>query len=212
MVGIGKKSIMTVYSSPVGIRSHQVRFALSLKDVNFELIDIFGNLKAQNEVYEFNPYGEAPVILDRDLVLHESFLIMEYLDERFPYPPLMPVYPVVRAKLRLLIYRIYKDWFTHVDVLENEKSSDLQIKKAKKELLDALIGINENFKQNKYFMGEEITLIDCVVGPLLWRLPHWQIKLPDSAKAVKSYAEQLFELEAFGKSLSMAEHEIREMR
>ena len=161
------------------------------------------------ELMEINPYGTVPTLVDRDLVLYRSQIIMEYLDERFPHPPLLPVYPVARAKSRLMIARIDKDWYSLVEKIQ---FGDEEISQgARKQLQESLLSVVPVFMNSKFFLSEEFSLIDCCIAPILWRLPALGIELPAAkAKAIDAYAERVFERQAFQASLTDAEREMRE--
>lgn len=203
-----KRSIMTLYSGSVDIFSHRVRIVLAEKGVSVEVIntDISDKDKLE-DLLELNPYGNTPTLVDRELVLYDSNIIMEYLDERFPHPPLMPVYPVARAKTRLMIYRIDREWCDLVRKIETGKTTDIQA--ASKELRNYLIKLAPVFSGSAYFLNEDFSLVDCCIAPILWRLPSWGITLPPEAKAVQKYAERIFARDSFQASLTEAEHELR---
>jgi RNA polymerase-associated protein len=159
------------------------------------------------ELIELNPYQRVPTLVDRDLVLYESNIIMEYLDERFPHPPLLPVYPVARAKSRLMMFRIETDWYSLMHQIgANNEASEA----ARKELRENLVSLAPVFGNQPYFMSEDFSLVDCYLAPLLWRLPVLGIDLPNSANAIKVYAKKLFQRESFQASLTEAERELRE--
>jgi RNA polymerase-associated protein len=155
---------------------------------------------------ELNPYGGVPVLVDRDLVLYDSQVIMEYLDERFPHPPLMPVDPVSRGRTRMTLRRIQRDW----DGLVDQIVSGQDIAQAAKELRESLTVVSPIFEQKPFFMSDEFSLMDCAVAPILWRLPAYGIELPPQARAIKNYAERLFDLDAFQASLTEVEREIQQ--
>lgn len=203
-----KRSIMTLYSGSVDIFSHRVRIVLAEKGVSVEVIntDISDKDKLE-DLLELNPYGNSPTLVDRELVLYDANIIMEYLDERFPHPPLMPVYPVARAKTRLMIYRIDREWGDLVRRIESGKASDVQT--ATKELKNYLIKLAPVFNNAAYFLNEDFSLVDCCIAPILWRLPAWGITLPPEAKAVVKYAERMFARDSFQASLTEAEQELR---
>lgn len=204
-----RRSIMTLYSGALDIYSHQVRIVLAEKGVNVDVINVDAH-HASEDLLELNPYNTLPTLVDRELVLYQSPVIMEYLDERFPHPPLLPVYPVARAKSRLMMHRIDKDWYSLLHTIETTPESKEAVG-ARKELQEALLVLAPVFNEMPYFLSEEFSLVDCVVGPLLWRLPHLGIEL--SAKAAKPiwhYADRLFKRDAFQSSLTEAEREIRE--
>ena len=204
-----RRSSMTLFSDPNSQYSHRVRIVLAEKGVTVDIEDIDSKNVTQ-EILEANPYGTLPTLVDRDLALYESKVVMEYLDERFPHPPLLPVYPVARAQSRLWIYRIERDWCTLVDTIidnpESKKSAS-----ARKEFRESLIAISDIFSEMPYFMSEEFTLVDCCLAPMLWRLPQLDIELPNTrqTKSLQAYIDRLFDRPAFQESLTDLEREIR---
>ena len=197
---------MTLYSGAVDIFSHRVRIVLAEKGVSADVINTDTPEKLE-DLLELNPYGITPTLVDRELVLYDASIIMEYLDERFPHPPLMPVYPVARAKTRLMIYRIDRDWGNLVRKIESGKAADVQA--AAKELRNYLIKLAPVFNSSAFFLNEEFSLVDCCIAPILWRLPSWGITLPPEAKAVHKYAERMFARDSFQASLTEAEQDLR---
>jgi len=210
MAEVAKRSIMTLYSSNLDIYSHQVRIVLAEKGVNFEVIDVEPNNKPE-DLADLNPYNTVPTLVDRDLVLFEARIIMEYLDERFPHPPLMPVYPVARARSRLMMHRVQRDWYSLMNIIVDPKENENNIDKAKKELRDSLITLGPVFSDTAFFLSEEFTLVDCCLAPLLWRLDSMGIELNGrGSKEVLGYMDRLFERESFQASLTILEQELRE--
>ena len=206
---VAKRSSMTFYSDGESHYSHRVRILLAEKGVTVETIDVDLDNKPE-DLATLNPYNTLPTLVDRDLVLYEADIMMEYLDERFPHPPLFPVYPVARAQSRLWIYRIRKDWCTLVDPIMAGSGTPSQLDKMRKELRESLISIAPIFGEKPYFMNDEFTIVDCVVCPILWRLPFMGIDLGKS-KAVKlllDYRDRLFERESILASLSEQEKEM----
>ncbi len=201
-----KRSVMTLYSDPESIHCHRVRFVLAEKNVTVDIVDA-DPLNLPEDVLELNPYGSLPTIFDRDLTLYDSRIIMEYLDERFPHPPLLPVDPVNRAASRLYLYRVDNDWYTKVEtILKGGKGAAA----ARKELRDSLISTVPVFSAMEYFMSENFSVVDASIAPLLWRLPMLGIELPPAvAKDINTYAERLFSREAFQQSLTEEEKEMR---
>jgi RNA polymerase-associated protein len=201
-----KRSVMTLYSDPNSIHCHRVRFVLAEKNVTVDIIDA-DPLDLPEDVVEMNPYGTLPTILDRDLTLYDSRIIMEYLDERFPHPPLLPVDPVNRAASRLYLHRVDTDWYSKVEtILKGGKTATT----ARKELRESLITTVPVFKAMDFFMSENFSVVDASIAPLLWRLPMLGIELsPAAAKEVDKYANRLFERDAFQQSLSEEEREMR---
>ncbi|MBV2092328.1 MAG: stringent starvation protein A [gamma proteobacterium symbiont of Stewartia floridana] len=200
-----KRSVMTLYSDPTDPYCHRVRMVLAEKNITYEVEDI-DPLNVPEEVMELNPYGTLPTLVDRDLKLYESRIIMEYLDERFPHPPLLPVDPVSRSTSRLLMYRVETDWYRQLDIILSGKK---EAAKARKELRESLISTAPVFGAKPFFMSDEFSLVDCAIAPLLWRLPEMGIEIPASAKGLHEYSKRLFEKESFIKSLSEAEQEMR---
>lgn len=200
-----RKSIMNLFSSVTDLYSHRVRIVLAEKGINFESVDV-DPAHPPEDLMELNPYGKVPTLVDRDLVLYDAQVIMEYLDERFPHPPLMPVDPVSRAQSRMTLCRIQQDWDSLVDKMQ--KSRDKA--KIAKELCDSLTVIAPIFEHKPFFMSDELSLLDCAVAPILWRLPVYGIKLPAAAKPLEDYAQRLFDTESFQSSLSEKEREMRE--
>ena len=197
-----KRSIMTLYSSALDIYSHQVRIVLAEKGVSVDIFNVDPNQPCE-DLSELNPYNSLPTLVDRDLVLYRAMVIMEYLDERFPHPPLLPVYPVSRAKSRLMIYRIERDWYSLLSRIEADDAS------ARDELKNSLISLAPVFAEMPYFLNDEFTLVDCCIAPLLWRLPRYGIELPRTAKSLFQYQNRVFNRESFQVSLTEAEREIR---
>jgi len=208
MATVAKRSIMTLYTGSDDVYSHQVRIVLAEKGVNFEAIEVLDNRQPPEDLIDLNPYNTVPTLVDRELVLFEAPIIMEYLDERFPHPPLMPVYPVARARSRLMVRRVEKDWYSLMNTIlaGNEKEAE----QGRKELTESLLTLAPVFSETPYFLNEEFSLIDCCLAPLLWRLPVMGIQLTGrGAREVTNYMELLFERESFQASLSDIEREMR---
>lgn len=206
---VAKRSSMTFYSDPASQYSHRVRIVLAEKGVAVDIKDVDPDDMPQ-EIADINPYNSLPTLVDRDLTLFEHYVMMEYLDERFPHPPLLPVYPVARAESRQYMARIQRDWCDKVDVIVAAKSKD-SVTKARKELRESLLAIAPLFDEKPFFMSEEFTLVDCCVAPILWRLPALGIDLTEKqAKPIHKYMERLFERESFQISLSEVEQEMRD--
>ncbi|ABI37685.1 Glutathione S-transferase, N-terminal domain protein [Shewanella sp. MR-4] len=204
-VAANKRSVMTLFSGADDLYSHQVRIVLAEKGVTVDVLQVDPN-EMPEDLLEVNPYNSVPTLLDRELVLYESRIIMEYLDERFPHPPLMPVYPVSRGQSRLMMHRIDTDWYSLVDRIRKGDRAEA----ARKELTESLLSISPVFGEVPYFMSEEFGLADCYLGPLLWRLPVLGIELDSRvAKDIKAYMTRIFERESFKASLTEAEREMR---
>ena len=206
---VAKRSSMTFYSDPGCHYSHRVRIVLAEKGVTVDIEDVDGK-SIPEEVLELNPYASLPTLVDRDLALYETKVMMEYLDERFPHPPLLPVYPVARAMSRQFMHRIERDWCAQVDKIVHSPESKTA-EKARKELRESLISIAPIFADLPYFMNEEFTLVDCCLGPILWRLESLGIELPNNRQTqpLHDYMTRLFERESFQESLSELERELQ---
>ena len=201
-----KRSVMTLFSSDSDPYSHSVRIVMAEKGINHETQPVDLDNKP-TELQDMNPYDEVPTLVDRDLVLYESRIIMEYLDERFPHPPLMPVDPVSRARNRLFLHRVYKDWYSLFD--EVMWATKNKAAKARTALAESLAITAPIFSQKPFFMSEEFTLVDCAIAPLLWRLPVSNVNLSDKAAPLLEYADRLFAREGFQASLTEQEKEMR---
>lgn len=199
-----KRSTMTVYSDKRGIDSHQVRIVLAEKATTVDIVEIDEHNKPE-DLSELNPYGTLPTLVDRDLVLYNADIMMEYLDERFPHPPLLPVYPVARAQSRLLRYRIRKDWYRLANQIE---AGEGDVDAARQELCDGLTAVSDAFDSMPFFMSEEFSLVDCALMPLLWRLPSYGVELPRAAKPILNYQKRMFERNCFQVSLTETEREL----
>ena len=201
----GKRSTMTLYMSDDPY-SHRVRIVLAEKGISADMFDI-SSPEVQEKVLEYNPYGSVPIIIDRDLVLYETNLITEYLDERFPHPPLLPVYPVARAQSRQIIDRIERDWYPLLQQIENTEKNDkvevdVESEKAREKLEDSLNGLAPVFAGKNYFMSDEFTLVDCCLAPLLYRLNKHNANLD---KAIRIYEARVFDRPSFKASLNEVE-------
>ena len=199
-----RKSVMTLFCSPTCSYSHRTRFVIWEKGITAD-IEYINVLQPPEDLIELNPYGTSPTMIDRDLVLYDSNIIMEYLDERFPHPPLHPMDPVSRARARMMVHRIDQDWYRLTD--EILKLPDKKANKPRKMLRESLLAAIPVFAARLFFLSDEFSLVDCAVGPLLWRLPMLGIELPKHAEPIKSYASRLFEREGFQLSLSDQERE-----
>lgn len=211
MMGVvSKRSTMTFFSDPVSHYSHRVRIVLAEKGVTVDIVDV-DPANPPEELAELNPYNSLPTLVDRELSLYESKVMMEYLDERFPHPPLLPVYPVARADSRQLMHRIERDWCRLVDDLTAGQLSKKDAEKARKELKDGLLAIAPIFTERPFFMNEEFTLVDCCLAPLLWRLPSLgvELQLTRQSKPLLDYMEKMFARPAFQESLTEAERELQ---
>ena len=209
MVSLSNRTSMALFSDPLDHYSHRVRIVMSEKGVTSEIIDTDSN-NLSSEILEVSPYAELPILVDRDVCLYDSIILMEYLDERFPHPPLLPVYPVSRAHIRLFIQRIQKDWCEIFDSLL-AGAPEAKAKKMRTELKSQIIGMSPILKEKNYFMSDEFSLIDCCIAPILWRLPLIGIELQKDTKTkpIYEYMQRVFTKTCFLDSLSELEKDIR---
>ena len=212
MVSLNKRTSMALFSDPTDHYCQRVRIVLEEKGISSEIIDTDKN-NINADILEVSPYSTLPVLVDRDVCLYDSVTLMEYLDERFPHPPLLPVYPVARANIRLYIKRIANDWCSLFDSLVDEKLKPAEEKKLKMRLKSLIIATNPIFKEKPFFMNDEFSLVDCCISPILWRLPQVGIEIPNDAKnkPVNEYMKKVFTREAFINSLTELEREIRSL-
>ena len=205
-----RRSIMNLFSGPTCIHSHRTRIVLAEKNINIDIKSVKGP-DLPEDLIDVNPYHNLPTLIDRDLVLYDSRVIIEYLDERFPHPPLLPVYPVARANCRTLMLRIDREWCPLIDTLIQGEKSEKEMMKIREELLHEISSIAPTFKEFKFFMSDEFTLVDCCFAPILWRLPSVGIKLPINRhlKPLIDYQNSVFERPGFLDSLSSIERDLK---
>jgi len=197
---------MALYSSDRSIDCHRVRFVLAEKGINVDIIDVSNDESASADLAELNPYNETPTLVDRDLLLHNAGVINEYLDERYPHPPLMPVDPVSRARLRLVHHRVLRDWFPLAQMIET--ATGTKADKARQQLKESIVAANDLFKHSDFMLNDELSLVDCTLAPLFWRLPVYGITLGQPGSAVQAYIQRLFSRSSFKASLTRAEREM----
>lgn len=199
---VTKRSTMTLFSDVRDHYSHRVRIVLEEKGVTVDVVDV-DPANIPQELSEINPYNSLPTLLDRDLVVYETRVMMEYLDERFPHPPLLPVYPVARAEIRQFMYRVESDWCPWVDTIVRGRNKDA-IAAARKDLRDNLTAVAPIFAEKPFFMSEEFTLVDCCLAPILWRLPALGVELPATRQTAPllDYMKRVFARDSFVRSLT----------
>ncbi|MGE3771559.1 MAG: glutathione binding-like protein [Gammaproteobacteria bacterium] len=202
---VNRRSVMTLYADAADPIGHAVRIVLAEKDVNVEIAFVTDETKP-DDLHDYNPYHTLLTLIDRDLVLYDAQIMLEYLDERYPHPPLMPVDPVSRANNRQIRYRITRDLLAQTERIAR---GDADAADARRAIGDNLHAIAPALNHQPYFLSDEYTLVDCCFAPLLWRLPHYGVKLSAQAKSLLRYADKLFAREAFRASLSAAERAMR---
>jgi len=203
-----RRSVMTLFSKPTDPWSHRTRLVLAEKSINIDIVDVDEGTLPE-DLLDLNPYNTVPTLVDRDLVLYDSRVIMEYIDERFPHPPLMPVDPVTRAQFRLALYRIEKDWYSLAeDIVQGNDRKP--VARAIRTLDESILSSVDIFAAKRFFLSDEFSLVDCTIAPILWRLPLFGIKLPSQAKPIQHYMDDVFSRPSFQASLTELEHEIRQ--
>ncbi len=202
-----RRSVMTLFSRPTDIHSHRTRLVLAEKNINIEISSVMGS-ELPEDLMDLNPYHTVPTLVDRDLTLYDSRVIIEYLDERFPHPPLMPVDPVMRAQFRLALFRIETDWYSIAEEAEASGEGRLS-SKSRKLLRESILQSTELFGAKPYFLSEEFSLVDATIAPILWRLPVYGIELGSQAGAIEDYMKRVFVRRSFQQGLTELEQEMR---
>jgi RNA polymerase-associated protein len=202
MIGAAKRSAAALFSDAKDHYSHRVRMVLAEKGVGVEIVTVDPQ-NLPRELSEVNPYHSLPTLIDRDLTIYEPRVMMEYLDERFPHPPLLPVYPVARAEIRQYMHRVEQDWCPLVETLLRSRSKD-QLASARKDLTESLKGVAPIFADKPFFMSADFSLLDCCLAPILWRLPSLDIHLPRTRQTqpLLDYMQRVFSRGSFLASLS----------
>ena len=198
--------MMTLYSGTTDPFSHRCRFVLYEKGMDFQIIDVDMYNKPE-DIAVMNPYNQVPILVERDLVLYESNIINEYIDERFPHPQLMPADPIMRARARLFLYRFEKELFSQIDNLDS--ASQQKSDKARQIIRDNLVQIAPVFTKQKFMLGDEFSMLDVAIAPLLWRLEHYQITMPKQAAPLLKYAERMFTRQGFIDAMTPSEKAMR---
>jgi len=196
---------MLLYSDADTVSNHIVRLVVAEKDIEIEVVYVDPDNKPEDLIH-LNPYNSLPTLVDRELVLYGPKVVVEYLDERYPHPPFMPIDPVSRSKTRLTLYRIEQDWFSLIPDLESGDAK--RVETAQKTLRDSITASADVFAAKPFFLSDDYSMIDATLAPLMWRFRRYGIELPKSAKAVHEYAEKLFARPAFQTSLSDTERDM----
>ncbi|MBE0494432.1 MAG: glutathione S-transferase N-terminal domain-containing protein [Thiomicrospira sp.] len=199
-IPLTKRSVMTLFSDPRSPNSHRVRLVAKEKDIPMDVIEVDPD-NMPEDLVELNPYGSLPTLVDRELILYDAQVIIEYLDERYPHPPLMSVDPISKARSRQQLRQIETEWYPLVETIVRNESAEA-VKRARRDLTERLIQMIPVFAHKDFFMSDDYTLVDASLAVLLWRLPSLGIELPKSAKAITDYSNRLMEREMFNESLS----------
>lgn len=200
------RTVLTLYTTDDGIQCHRVRLILAAKGVTYER-EVIDPARPPEDLVDLNPYGDVPTLVERDMVLYDTPLVCEYLDERYPHPPLMPIDPLSRARLRLAAVRIEYDW---LPLIETIQAGGRPADTARRHLREQLLASVPLFKASRYFLNPEMSLTDCLVAPVLWRLPALGVDLGREGKPILDYAERIFRTQGFARSLTNTERAMRE--
>lgn len=199
------RTVLTLYSARDSVQCHRVRLVLAAKGVTYDFVAVNPSSPPE-DLIDLNPYHSVPTLVDRDLVLYETGVICEYLDERYPHPPLMPVDALSRARLRLAVVRIERDW---LPLAEQIVAGGRAAETARKRLHEALLASLPLFKAAKFFLNPELSLADCALAPLIWRLRSLGVDLPREARVIDDYGERIFRNPGFTRSLTEEEKLLR---
>jgi len=201
------RSVLTLYTTADDVQCHRARLVLAAKGVSYERV-LVDPARPPQDLVDLNPYASTPTLVDRDLTLFDASVVCEYLDERYPHPPLMPIDPQSRARLRVASVRIEKDWLTEVDII---RAGGRSAEAARKRLRGHLLSSVPLFKAAKFFLNPEMSLADCLVAPVIWRLPWLGVELGREGKPVIDYGERLFHSQGFARSMTDQEKAMRQI-
>lgn len=199
------RTVLTLYTTADDIQCHRARLVLAAKGVSYDRV-LVDPAKPPEDLVDLNPYGTTPTLVDRDLTLYDTAVVCEYLDERYPHPPLMPIDPLSRARLRLATVRIERDWLPEVDVI---RAGGRPADAARKRLREQLLASLPLFRAAKFFLNPEMSLVDCLVAPVVWRLPWLGVDLGREGKPIVDYGERLFHSQGYARSLTNEERAMR---
>ena len=200
--------MMELYTAADCLDCHRIRFLLAEKGINVRIIDVDENPEAEADLAELNPYASTPTLVDRDIVLYGTWVVADYVDERYPHPPLMPIDPVSRGRLRLAMYRIHRDWFKAAEHLLTLSGKEQE--RARRSLRESLTAADEMFGVSTFLLNDELSLVDCALAPFFWRLPAYGVNLSRNAVNIQKYMDRVFSRESFRRSLTPAERALRE--
>ena len=202
------RNTLTLFSSKDCVVCHRVRLVLAAKGVTYDMVPV-DPANPPEDLIDLNPYHSVPTLVERDLVLYAASVVSEYLDERYPHPPLMPVDPLSRARLRLAMLRLEHEWVPNVQAIQNGNKA--QVEAGRKRLKELLMGALPLFKAYKFFLNPEMSLADCAIAPIIWRLPALGISLPKEAKPIDDYGMLIVRNPGFVRGLTPEEKNLREL-
>jgi RNA polymerase-associated protein len=201
------RNALTLYTTADDIQCHRARLVLAAKGVSYERV-LVDPAKPPQDLIDLNPYASTPTLIDRDLTLFDTAVVCEYIDERYPHPPLMPIDPQSRARLRVAAVRVEKDWVSEVDTI---RAGGRAADGARKRLREQMLSSVPLFKASKFFLNPEMSLVDCLVAPVIWRLPWLQVDLGREGKPIIDYGERLFHSQGFSRSMTDEEKAMRQV-
>ncbi len=204
---MARRAVMTLFSAPGDPWSHRARLVLAEKGIAIDIVSADAG-KLPEDLLDLNPYHSLPTLVDRDLVLYDSRVIIDYLDERFPHPPLMPIDPVTRAQFRVALYRVERDWYGMAQDIQADPHGKTAAQ-SRRVLGEAIAASAEVFKAKPFFLSDEFSLVDASIAPILWRLRHYGIELPPQAAPIVKYMNTVFSRPAFRASLTEVERSMR---
>lgn len=202
------RNALTLFSSDDDVLCHRVRLVLAAKGVIYDLITVDPQ-DPPEDLIDLNPYHSVPTLVERDMVLYAASVVCEYLDERYPHPPLMPVEPLARARLRLAMLRLEHDWVPQIQTVQHGSKRDATA--ARKRLGEMVTASVPLFKAYKFYLNGEMSLADCAMAPIIWRLPSLGVALPKDGKAITDYGNRIFRSPGFARSLTPAERKLNEV-
>lgn len=202
------RNALTLFSARDDVLCHRVRLVLAAKGVTYELVPV-DPTNPPEDLIDLNPYHSVPTLVERDLVLYSASVVTEYLDERYPHPPLMPVDPLSRARLRLAMLRLEHEWVPHVQAIQY--GTKVQAEAGRKRLRELVLGSLPLFKAFKFFLNPEMSLADCALAPIIWRLPALGVQLPKEAKPIEDYGQRIFRHPGYARSMTPEERALREL-
>ncbi len=202
------RNALTLFSARDCVVCHRIRLVLAAKGVSYEMVMVDPN-NPPEDLIDLNPYHSVPTLVERDLVLYAASVVSEYLDERYPHPPLMPVDPLSRARLRLTMLRIEHEWVPQIQAIQHGNKS--QADAGRKQLKELLIGSVPLFKASRFFLNTEMSLADCAMAPIIWRLPALGISLPRDAQIIEDYGQRIFRSPGYARSLTAEERLLNEL-
>lgn len=190
---------VTLYCSAGNVGCHWVRMVLAEKDIPGARVALQVEGRMSEDLVVLNPSQTLPTLTDRDTVIYPARLIAEFLDERYPHPPMMPPEAALRARLRMAMERLEHEWVPLIEQIASGPAA--QSRMARKRLADQLVASARLFPARGWFLGLEFSIADCAWAALLWRLASLKMQVPAGGDPIRRYAERVFARPAFARSL-----------